>query len=263
MSRIYQRVCPANALLWTEFRTQHDLAGKRVTDNLGRAVGAPKTVQLGDGTTANTIPAQVTGKHGLVFTGTQWVDTGIVDPFERTDKFTLFVATHIPSGSALCDLISSVDANNSNLGYSITSTASRVVHVYFLNRLTTNGIQSDSAAGKTTGLSTSCLTYSGSSSATGILIYSNGALTSMFASQDNLSATIKSGAPIQLGARYAGASRGAFLVGTMYFAAIFPWELTPQQVQYMDRLVKTRINTPIVGRYSSRAPIPVALQRAH
>ena len=111
-------VSPSKALLWCNFATQFDVNGVRKCANLATAPGAPRLLTMGDGSTANTIPAQRVGAHGIVLAGTQYVDTGIVDPFERTDRFTLFVAK-TGNVSAAGDLISTRDTAQSDRGISL------------------------------------------------------------------------------------------------------------------------------------------------
>jgi hypothetical protein len=238
MSRLYQCVCPENALLWTRFATQFDVNGARKCENLGRYPGAPRLLTMGDG--VNAIPAQLVGRHGVSLAGAQYVDTGIVDPFERTQPFTLFV---MESGvGAGCYLISTEDQAQSNRGISITAgQAGRdflIVSTWatnaILNRATTE-------IGR---ISVShCFTYDGSSSAAGAKVYINGSsLTYNSTAFNNLSATIKNGKSFLIGARHNGAVKSALTTGNLHDAFIFPWELTAQQIQHLYRQCLLDIN---------------------
>ena len=87
-------VNPSDALLWLEFGGQYTGSdGKRRIDNLATRADAPANVLCGDGITSSTFPTQLTDRRGVSFDGYKYIDTGIVDRFERTDKFTLFVAS--------------------------------------------------------------------------------------------------------------------------------------------------------------------------
>jgi hypothetical protein len=229
------------ALFWSEFRTRFDVAGSRKVENMGKWPGAPKYATMGDGTTANTIPSQLVGRHGIALTGTQYVDTGIVDPFERTDRFSLFVVTSGIAGS--CDIIGTADHANAVRGIILQLSLSDTNIFYAINTYAGNKYISVSAPNTNSKPVTSlCGTYNGSSLAAGSSIYKDGSLRTLTVAKDTLDATIKSGKSFLLGARHNGAAKSAFLTGNIHFAAIFPWELTAQQVQYLDRLCKTRIN---------------------
>ena len=133
-------VYPSDSLLWLEFGGQYvNSAGKVVIDNLATRGDAPTTVLCGDGTTASTIPAQAT-KRGVVFTGTQWIDTGIIDPFERTSKFTLFCVAKSTNNASSVSTIASMDADQSwkgiGLGYnSQTDAALNISNVASTNNV--------------------------------------------------------------------------------------------------------------------------------
>lgn len=234
-------VCPEKALLWAEFRTQYDLAGVRVTDNLGRAVGAPKTLQLGDGTTASTFPTQLVGRRGFSFDGGDYVDTGIIDPFERTDRFTLFVVTSAMTSINGQILVTYDSVLNS--GIRIINNGANTISIYIQD----GGyyIHKYNAGVVTPAVSTIALTSNGSSTAAGISTYYNNIPGLFLTANDILtSGTIKNGKSFLIGARHNGAGKIAFLTGNVHAVFVFPWELAAQQVQYLHRYCVTRINQP-------------------
>lgn len=229
-------VNPSNAYLWAEFRTQFDVNGVRKTENMGRHPLAPRLLTLGDGSTAATIPQQITGRHGLVFTGTQYVDTGIVDVFERTDRFTLFACTSGGTGA----VIASTDQAQSYRGIaSILLNNSLYIEVF--STYPTNCIYGNALAYPRRCV-TSALTYSGNSLVSGTSIYIDAISKTIGSTTDNLNSTIKSGKSFLIGAHHNGAAKATFFTGNIHFAAIFPWEFSAQQVQYLHRLCMTRIN---------------------
>ncbi len=240
-------VNPKNALLWAEFRTKYLLNGLQVTDNLGRYPGAPKTLLMGDGTTANTIPAKITGKRGLSFIGsTNYVNTGIIDPFERTDKFSLFVFSSCSTTNTTYT-IGNLDNNQSLKGFglfNIISTGKSYLRIDNMNPPNCIIVSTQAKIGFERSKNTICATYNGSSLASGCNQYINGANATIIADTNNLTATIKNGKSVLIGGIWTGTNHTYIYDMEVYFAAIFPWDLTPQQVQYLDRLVKTRINQP-------------------
>lgn len=235
-------VSPKDALLWLEYGGQYvNGAGKRVIDNLAERGDAPSTVLCGDGSTANTIPAQ--GNKRIVLDGTQYVDTGLVDVFERTDSFTLFVVSAQTSIAAAADMISSLDQNQSYRGIGLSSNAD-VRYVYLINTIATNAVNVYNSTGFTRATASTCLSYSGSSAKAGCAYYVNGSLGSLVTSTDNLSATLKNGKPFLIGARHNATNKTALMTGTVHFTAIFPFALSPLQVANLHKYVMRRINQP-------------------
>lgn len=218
-------VCCQKALLWYEGGPQFDVNGVQKTANLGCAPGAPKLLTIGDGTTASTFPTQLVGKHGVSFDGGDYIDTGIVDPFERTDAFTLVVV--ISGVGAVCDVIGSVNAADANRGINLVLNNNNTCIPYFINQTSNNTYAAVIASVTTRATNAIAVTYTGTSSASGIKVYVNGESKSLSVSMDGLVGTVKSGKPFLLGVRHNGADKNRFMTGTMHFAAIFPWELTP------------------------------------
>lgn len=236
-------VFPSDALLWLEFGGIYtDSAGLRVIDNLATRGDASATVTCGDGTTAATIPAQASGKRGIVLAGTQYIDCGLIDRFERTDAFTLFTVTsNITSASG--DIISTIDAGNVARGAAVAFTAPNTVNIHLINDVGSKYISVNAVIAPKAILSI-CCTYDGSSTAAGVRAYVNGESKTLTIAQNTLTATIKSGKPFILGARHWGSSKTQFLTGNMYFAAIFPLVATATQVNSLHKRVMRRINLP-------------------
>ena len=68
------------------------VGGLQVMPNHGRAGGAPTWLTLGDGSTAGTIPIPLAG-YGASFTGSQYVNTGVVDRYEHNNTFSPVIGT--------------------------------------------------------------------------------------------------------------------------------------------------------------------------
>ena len=240
-----KEVFPSDAILWLEFGGQYvNGAGKTVIDNLATMGNAVKTVMCGDGTTANTIPAQIAGKRGLYFDGnSNYLDTGIIDPFDRTDKFTMFFV-------AACNYPEAIEMYAANADQA----GSPIIGIHFfqyLKKMYVEIISSPSSQIKlsqTTGASrnviSQCFTYNGSSLASGILVYTGGVLTTNTVTSNNLTTTIKNGKSLLIGTKYDGALRPNKFSGNMHFAAIFPLALSQLQVSNLHKKVIKRINLP-------------------
>lgn len=233
-------VNPSRAILWYEGGPQFDVNGVRKTANLGQAPGAPKLLTMGNGTTASTFPTQLVGRHGVSLDGGDYIDTGIVDPFERTDRFTLFTVTSQCTTAGY--LISSVDVAQSYRGIAVTWASTTMSDVYLINVYSSNAAITRSPVTEHRSLLSHCVTYAGTSLISGIKTYGNAVPVAANLQFDSLSATIKNGRSVLIGAHHNGTGKAAFLTGNLHNAMIFPWELTPQQVQYLDRYCKTRIN---------------------
>ncbi len=240
-----KEVFPSDAILWLEFGGQYvNGAGKTVIDNLATMGNAVKTVQCGDGTTASTFPTQLVGKRGLSFDGGDYIDTGIVDPFERTDKFSLFVAVSLQSVATIGSYLSTSDTAQSNKGiFTYPYSNNKKMYVFLTSQSTTNEIDYYINCNLQS-FNTFCVTSSGSSLASGIKVYDNAIVGGSSGGTDNLTSTIKNGKPFLLGARHNGVSKTTFYTGNIYFAAIFPRELTPLQVSNLHKKVMKRINLP-------------------
>lgn len=259
-------VNPENALLWCNFTNQnadvYTYSGQFVftkcwATNLGKYPGAPKTVQFGDGgysslyntvgamvTTSANVPKQIFTRNGIIFDGACWVNTGLIDPFEYNTSFTLFVL-YYTKPTSLQILIS-----NSNF----SATPARGIQMYLNTDLTIGVTIVNTIAAPdnfifksfpaTTGIVSACATYSGSSDQSGVLGYINGSSVTndIVVAKNTLTSTIKSGIPFYLGARFDGSTLTYPLTGNIYFAAIFPFALTSQQVQYLDKIARINFN---------------------
>lgn len=233
---------PSDALLWLEFGGIYtDSAGNRCIDNLALRGDAPARVTCGAGAAC---PTQLSGRRGVSFDGGDYIDCGLVDRFERTDRFTLFTVSQVATASASSILISNGDEANSYRGVHLFSDVNESLGVYVINTIVTNRISATATTLNTLRqLTSACVTYDGTSTSAGTLLYSGG--VPMAATYgNNLSSTILSGKPFLLGARHNGASKIAFITGTMHFAAIFPLAASPLQIANLHKRVMRRINLP-------------------
>jgi hypothetical protein len=217
-----------------------------VIDNLAERGDAPKLVTCGDGITASTIVQQVPDKRGVVFAGTQYINTGIIDRFERTDAFTLFVVAKATAGSAASDFFSSMDAAQGYRGIGIGASATQGITGYVLSVASSSECnKAINPIGLLRSITSLAVTNNGSSTRAGFLVYANGALGKVLGvGKDTLSTTVKNGKPFILGADHNGAGKTLFFNGTMHFAAIFPLAATAIQVQNLTKGVLRRINLP-------------------
>ena len=237
-NRSLSDVNPSSALLWADFKTQFDVNGVRKCNNLGRYPGAPKYLTMGDGTTASTFPTQLVGRHGISLDGGDYIDTGIVDPFERTDRFTIAVVCSALVDGNLCDTFDQAVAYR---GFGINMTGGVLYH-YIISNYGTSNMLYRAVTSNAKPIVSYIDTYDGSSTRVGHNIYYNANLVTTGNLVDMLSSTIKSGKSYLFGAWHNGAAKGSLLTGNIHNAFIFPWELTAQQVQYLHRYCVTRIN---------------------
>ena len=241
-----KEVFPSDAILWLEFGGQYvNGAGKTVIDNLATMGNAVKTVMCGDGTTSTTFPTQLVGKRGCSFDGGDYIDTGIIDPFERTDKFSIFVVYYRSTIDATtligtCDLdqdfkgiiIQEFDGNSPVSFQAAESYSSS--HVTLVKTPITNRLINSYAVVNNNALRNSAIS-----------IYINTVIQTKTVFSDTLtSGSIKNGKPFILGARHYGTVKQLFFIGNIYFAAIFPLALSQLQVSNLHKKVIKRINLP-------------------
>lgn len=93
---------------------QYSVAGKTYIKNYGKAGGAPEWLQCGDGTTTTTFPTPL-ARFGATFDGGDYINTGVVDRYERTNQFSLY---HFGSRRGNCTIISTI-TSPTNQGVSI------------------------------------------------------------------------------------------------------------------------------------------------
>ena len=233
---------PSDGLLWLEFGGIYtDSAGNKVIDNLATRGDAPAKVTCGAGAAC---PTQLSGKRGVVFAGAQWIDCGLIDRFERTDSFTLVAVTSaITSTSG--DIISSIDAAQTLKGVGLITEVPALICCYAISALGTVYMCKFKTLRAHKQVNCYAATHSGTSTVAGLTIYGNGMDLGAAVDFDGLaSGTIKNGKPFLLGTRHNGASKTAFLTGTMNFAAIFPLAASAIQVANLTKRVMRRINLP-------------------
>lgn len=232
---------PSDSLLWLEFGGIYtDSAGNKVIDNLATRGDAPARVTCGAGAAC---PTQLSGRRGVVFAGAQYIDCGLIDRFERTDAFTLFVLVQAATAASV-EFISSQDEAQGNRGIALAA-YSRQTYAYITSTYWTNMLLRNTTAGYyNRTVDCIAMTYTGSSALTGVNLYINGNTTGHGVEINNLSATIKSGKPFILGARHNGAGKSTQYTGNMHFAAIFPLAASQLQLQNLHKRVLKRINLP-------------------
>lgn len=238
-------VNPSNAYLWTEFRTQFDVNGVRKCENLGRYPGAPRLLTLGTGVDPATIPAQITGRHGISVDGGDYVNTNLVDPFDYNTPFTLFAAVVPRYTSGANIIMSSEDINNASRGIQIDTNAGTTFRLVMVNSQASSYIMAVSTPLVMGSLATLVATHDGTGVAAGCNLYVNGVLGAKTTLLDTLGGrTVKGGNSFLVGGRRNAAS----VVDTLgsgsqvLMVGACPFACSPQQVQYLHRQVMTRIN---------------------
>lgn len=246
-----KEIFASDALLWLEFGGQYtDSSGKRVIDNLAQRGDAPKTVQCGNGVTSTTFPTQLAGKRGVSFDGGDWIDCGLIDRFERTDAFTLFIVTTMnTAATGYHAFFESMDQAQSYRGINFGQFPSSDFTFNIISTYPTNVI-SGSVSAATLGASarttsSKALVCTGNSLVSGCTMYQDAKAFAPAVGSNTLSSTIKNGKPILIGGRHNGAVIITnMLFGTVHFAAIFPLAATALQIQNLHKRVMRRINLP-------------------
>lgn len=217
------------------------VGGINVMPNHGKAGGAPTWLRLGDGTTATTFPTPLAG-FGASFTGTQYVDTGVVDRYERTDQFSLYFYGFLRTRTQ--QVISSMLGTNNYRGIALEQIATRIYHWNSSQFFTSNAnlfyANASAAFAQTKSI---CVTYAGvPNNVASSAIYSNGSLLTVVKAGDTISDSVKSGQQFVLGARSNSASaRESQIIGTAYAFGIFDGLLHPRDIYELDTLVKAGI----------------------
>jgi len=179
------------------------------------------------------VGAQTSNTSEMTFDGiNDYFNVGNISSlnFERTDAFSISAWVE-RVGSGTTQFIFSKATNSSPYtGYSIyinpsNQIASNINISYPSNHLSVNG---------NTTLNTSwnhvCVTYDGSSNATGIKLYLNGvAETTSSAGQTSITGTLSNSHPVNIGARN---SSDLFFNGQIDEVAIFDKALTADQIQF-------------------------------
>lgn len=210
--------------------------GVSVMPNHGRAAGAPAWLTLGDGTTATTFPTPLAG-WGASFDGGDYVNTGVVDRYERTGQFSLYwYGEKRPA-----DVFGIIGNSSSSHGILLEENSgnTRVRLVGSNGTLIQNTGQATSRVARSF-----ALTFSGS--AASIKHYINGSLVASTTGINNLNASIKNGCPWALSTTYWNptpptVASGNRLVGDSYAFGIFDGLLTPRDVMLLDTLVRGNI----------------------
>ena len=192
--------------------------------------------------------------YSMDFDGSsQYIDLGNISSlnFERTDAFSISAWVK-RVGSGTTQFIFSKATNSSPYtGYSIyinpsNQIASNINILYSSNHLSVNGNST---------LNTSwnhvCVTYDGSSNASGIKLYVNGSEeTTSSTGQASITGTLSNSHPVNIGARN---SSDLFFEGQLDGVSIFNYALSASQVTTLYGSSSTGIGNPM-----SLSPKPVA-----
>jgi hypothetical protein len=214
-----------------DFRPQ-TVNGLLQCPNLGQAAGAPRYCVLGDGSTAGTIPVpNASGRFGASFTGTQYVNTGIVDRYDWTSQFSLYCVLVCKPTALYKDMISSYDFGLGT-GILFRNSGANIPSLYlsgatFKQYAATSAFLQPSMS--IVGTSTGKL-YVGSNS---VAVTTSG----------SVSGSLKNGKPFLVGSSKNGATAVETLTGTIYAAGIFDGLLTPISIAELDTLVRSKINS--------------------
>jgi hypothetical protein len=212
------------------------VGGINVIPNFGKAGGAPTWLRLGDGSTASTLPIPLAG-YGASFTGTQYVDTGVVDRYERTDQFSLY-ASFTSSGNSYRPIISSSNAPinfrgismvtvNSSYSISEASLYHTVAPGNYMIRAFSNGGDSWLSQSHT-------WTWNGSA----LAFFLGGESKTVNVVASSLSGTVKGGGRFIIGGRNNGLNVQDLMQNiSLYAAGIFDGLLHPADIAELDTLV--------------------------
>jgi hypothetical protein len=235
----YREVTPENALLWLPFRSQYDVAGVRVSDNLGKATGAPATVTMGDGTTSTTFPTQLSG-GGISFDGGDYVDTTYVPIFTYNTPFTFaFVMRkngQMPGTDS--NIFATSDAAQSLKGMMVPQFGPyAVTWLYQTGTYYYKITHSDRLLRP---LDAYVVVYD-PTALFRLRSWVNGVETGIYGLA-NSNADFNSGKSLLIGARHNGAAKTAYSPAgvQVLFAACFPFALTPTQARYLHSLMIRR-----------------------
>jgi hypothetical protein len=208
----------------------------RSTRNLGRALGAPEHVQVGNGATTTTFPAQ-RSPRGMYFDGGDYCRFPL-EPFTTpAAPFTMAALMREPNPNSAFSIIDSLDVGLPTLtGIEVVAIAA--------NRLTcalysTNGSstfwQSDfGMPSNVQRVNFYCSTYNGSGTGAGNDIYINGANLTTTRSGAVCTGSLVSGQGYGIGTRWNGAATNLNMTGDMYCAAIFPYQLSANEVYELE-----------------------------
>lgn len=200
----------------------NESTGSTVSDDSGNG---------NDGTATNMENGDwVTGKlnNGLVFGGTdEWVDLGAIADFERTDSFSLEFWFNTTTSSAQMILSKQLNAGTYR-GWNVFIESGLITAALISDNASSNRLQKKTNSTFNDGSWHHCVvTYDGSSTLAGLLIYMDGSLAASTNVTDNLSATISHATNAQISGR-AGAN--VVFVGTVDEVVIYNFTLTSGNV---------------------------------
>lgn len=233
-TRLYL-VAAQNGAGYVEFDDIQVIQARTVIPNLGKAGGAPAFLTCGDGSTTTTFPSPLAG-FGATFDGGDYINTGIVDRYEWSDQFSLYILGRVKSGDVM--LLSAYNGNAS------------VQTGIYLRNTTTNRLALCSNANSDIAYTSSILNntietivwnWLGTTSSTGCSFYKNTKSVSISSLSDARNGSVKSGKPFLIGASWDNTSIVQPITGTIYAAGVFDGLLSPRDINILDKLVKSGI----------------------
>lgn len=217
------------------------VGGVNVIPNFGKAGGAPTWLTLGNGTTATTFPTPLAG-WGASFDGGDYVDTGVVDRYEQTDQFSLYM--YGSANTRTHQFISSMYGILDYRGVALEGISIRA-YLWLVNAFTSNNynLHFINKPGPIPFTQSLAVSYNGTPNTSGAAsFFINGSAISTGKTNESINGTIKSGRGFRLGGRRdTDASLGASMIGTSYAFGIFDGLLTPRDINFLDVLVKSNI----------------------
>jgi hypothetical protein len=220
-----------------DFRPQ-TVNGLLQCPNLGQAAGAPRYCVLGDGSTAGTIPVpNASGRFGASFTGTQYVNTGIVDRYEWNQQFSLYIY-----GSAKISDATILSAFNTatSTGWYVRMKSAGGTRVALYSGV--GAADFIEGAFQLVPANSYVWTWPGTDAAAGCKGYVGGKNVALSVASDTRSGTVKTGKSILLGTNWNGAGVVATgTSGTIYACGVFDGLLTPSSISELDTLVRSKI----------------------
>ena len=228
--------------LWLPFRESYaNQAGLIVTPNMGTLGGA---ATMGDGSTANTIPATIQNRRGVSCAATAYVNAGMRGPTNGTTPYSVFIS--LPGGplggvtvGGTAYLFDSEDSANGTIG--MHASYSYAINTLYFGMYAAGATGYRNAYNSTgivsAGPSTLALVNAGTGTAAGLSVYRDAKkLTASATDRDNYAgANCDSGRNILINAYWAGATATPNAVLSLSSVLYFPAALSPTQIAYLHQ----------------------------
>jgi hypothetical protein len=239
MPSIYDAISSDRALIYPDLKLQYQESAKQVCRNLGKATSAPATIQMGDGVTSTTYPAQ-RYPNALAFGTNDYVDTLLLNPFSRTSPFTISALLHCnaPNASAIVSSFDSVGnvGIESQFMYGATNRVYLGIYGGVGTYLEVWGL-ADMI--KTQGLHFIATTYDGTGVAAGVQFYADGVNLAKTIVSDTLGITEPVSAnTLRVGMRPGGAIPLSATSAKLFGLGVYPAELTQLQILELERRMR-------------------------